>query len=167
MSIQSLLPNNSKTAFPIPTQKNTKNLPSQSILPRMRLFSGRLPENRSLFSGSLPGNKSLVSGSCEKSTCVNQAKGGAEAMQQEFVSIALSKAWAQPVQWSCICWYSTSELLGSSGRIVEISEPDNKCWYVGIYMYIHVKHLFHLLMVTSYHCWSSGTWKFMNMGKGG
>ena len=28
-----------------------------------RLFSGRLPGNKSLFSGSLPGNKSLFSGS--------------------------------------------------------------------------------------------------------
>jgi hypothetical protein len=33
---------------------------------------------------------------------INQAKGGADTTQQEFLSVALSKAWAQPVQWSGI-----------------------------------------------------------------
>ena len=63
---------------------------------------------------------------------MSMSKGGADAIQLEFLSIALSKDWAQPVQWSCIYWYSASELLGSAGSIGEISEPDNKFW--GVYI---------------------------------
>ena len=58
----------------------------------MRLFPGRLPENRSLFSRS--GENGYVAKKPHVSTY--QAKGGVDSTQQKFLSIALSKAWAQP-----------------------------------------------------------------------
>jgi hypothetical protein len=123
----SLLGNKNLFSGSLPGNKNSF---SGSLPVNRSLFSGSRPVNRSLFTGSLQVNRSLFSGSGEigyvaKSTH-DQAKGGADATQQEFVSIALSKAWAHPVQWSCIYIYSTSELLGSAGSIGKISEPDNE-----------------------------------------
>jgi hypothetical protein len=62
----------------------------------MSLFSGRLPGNKSLFSGSLPGyiRAHFPEVFREIGAYFPEAKGGAEATKQEFLSIALSKVLA-------------------------------------------------------------------------